>query len=213
MPVTLRASPAAVRWTTLAMKAPDTLLGAADGKVIELMRDGKDWREIRRWNAPQDRPAEQFGDTIYLAADAGRLWISDRQRHRVLVLDMATDKLLAAFGHPEAGDDIDHLSLPQVIAARGIERLSTMPAINGWSSSASPLWWVPHHHSRKRLSIFMCPRRMMPLRDTGARASDMGDQGIRNDHPRRFAEVFHLLTWSGNRRSQLIPWCINSHLL
>ena len=100
-------------WTSLAMKDPDTLLGAADGQVVEMTRDGNDWKEARRWRA-------DFGPAIWIAADSGRLWVADRDRHRIIVLDLATEKPLATFGTPDkAGADLASLSDPTTIAARG----------------------------------------------------------------------------------------------
>ena len=100
-------------WTSLAMKEPDTLLGAADGHVVEMTRDGNDWKEARRWRA-------DFGAAIWFAADAGRLWVADRDRHRIVVLDLATEKPLAVFGTPDKpGADLAALSGPTAIAARG----------------------------------------------------------------------------------------------
>jgi len=92
--VTLKPATPAKAWTTLAMKHPDTLLGAADGQVIEMARDGADWRERGRWRA-------DFGPAIRIAADSGELWVADRDRHRVAVLGLATEKPLAGFGTPD----------------------------------------------------------------------------------------------------------------
>jgi hypothetical protein len=97
-------------WTSLAMKDADTLLGAGDGHVIEMARDGTDWKETRRWRV-------DFGAVIHISADSGRLWVSDRDRHRVAVLELGTGKSIAAFGRD--GDDLSSLKHPTVIAARG----------------------------------------------------------------------------------------------
>ncbi len=100
-------------WTSLAMEDPDTLLGAADGHVVEMARDGADWKESRRWRA-------DFGAAIWIAADAGRLWVADRDHHRIVALDLATGKALAAFGTPDKpGTGLASLSGPTTIAARG----------------------------------------------------------------------------------------------
>lgn len=128
-------------WTTLALvggaKDGGTLLGAADGHVIDMAREGNDWRETRRWNSfvpVRSRPgppgtdnapgrADTFGARIYIAADAApdglKLWVADRERHRVCCLDPATGELIATFGTADKeGTGLDGLSRPQVIAAR-----------------------------------------------------------------------------------------------
>lgn len=102
-------------WTSLATKDDNTLIGAADGNIIELARDGDNWKETARWNSWGT--AETFGDRIWIAADAGRLWVSDRSNNRVLCLDLATKKLIASFGAAK-GDDLTHLDAPETVAAR-----------------------------------------------------------------------------------------------
>lgn len=119
-PVALRTESPLKRWTTLAMIGPDTLLAAADGFVVEFARAGAGWQESRRWRAWGPGPADSFGATIFIAADSGRLWVSDRDRHRVLGFHPRGGAPLAAFGHADApGDDLDSLSHPEAIAARG----------------------------------------------------------------------------------------------
>ena len=112
-PVALRPAAPVKAWSSLAMKDPDTLLGAGDGYVVEMARDGNDWKEARRWRA-------DFGAAIWIAADAGRLWVADRNRHRVVALDLATGGALAVFGTPDTpGTNLASLSGPTAIAARG----------------------------------------------------------------------------------------------
>jgi sugar lactone lactonase YvrE len=110
-------------WTSLTASDKDTLLAAGDGFVIRFARDGRNWREDRRWNSSvtngQDGK-DTFGDTIRLAADAGRLWIADTKRSRVLCFDHATGKQIGSFGVVDSpGDDFAHLSAPTTLAARG----------------------------------------------------------------------------------------------
>ena len=63
---------------------------------------------------------QRFGGPIWLAADAGRLWVSDAARHRVICFDLASGRELASFGRPDAaGDDLGGLHAPSTIAARG----------------------------------------------------------------------------------------------
>jgi len=106
-------------WTSLAMKNADTLLGAGDGSVIEMTRgDGDIWRETKRWNSWQGAAPSAFGGKIYICSDAGNLWVSDTEHHRVLCFGLADGTLRATFGAGQAGDDLGHLNGPRAIAAR-----------------------------------------------------------------------------------------------
>jgi hypothetical protein len=119
-PVALKTASPAGEWTSLAMKDGATLLAAADGAVIEMAAEGNDWKETRRWASWGAGPAEKFGARIWIAADAGMLWVADAERHRVLSFDLKTGKPVASFGAADkAGDDLASLNLPQTIAARG----------------------------------------------------------------------------------------------
>ncbi|MDQ3814815.1 MAG: hypothetical protein M3347_12805 [Armatimonadota bacterium] len=115
-PVALQAATPIKAWTSLAMKDDKTLLGSGDGHVIEMARDGDNWKETARWNGWGE--GEKFGAKIWIAADAGRLWVADREKNRVLCFDPATKRLSASFGG-EKGDDLAHLDAPESIAARG----------------------------------------------------------------------------------------------
>jgi hypothetical protein len=107
-------------WTTLGMKGSDTLLAGADGHVIEFARDGVNWKETRRWNSWGKNATAKFGASIWICADAGGLWVSDAERHRVLAFDLATGKPIAAFGAVDKpGSSLTELTDPQTIAARG----------------------------------------------------------------------------------------------
>ena len=104
-------------YTALAMKDPNTLLAAGDGQVIEFAREGRDWKEQRRWSTWAN---DRFGGQISLTADEGRLWVSDTQRHRVVVFGLSDGRMIASFGTADrAGDDLASLSLPARITARG----------------------------------------------------------------------------------------------
>jgi sugar lactone lactonase YvrE len=106
-------------WTSLIAVGKDRLLGAADGQVIELVRDGNDWTETLRWNGWGARPPETFGNRVHIALDGDVLWISDTARQRVVCLDRATRRLLATFGQPDvAGDTLALLNQPALIVAR-----------------------------------------------------------------------------------------------
>jgi hypothetical protein len=105
------------QWTSLVMQDESTLLGAGDGLIIELKREGEGWKETRRWN---DWDSDKFGAHIEVAVNAGRLWVCDTERHRVLCFELAGKKLLASFGTVDkSGDDLSTLAAPTEIAARG----------------------------------------------------------------------------------------------
>ena len=107
-------------WTSLAATGRDTLVAAGDGFVIELARDGDGWKETRRWKTWGAGAAQQFAGPVWLSADAGKLWVSDSARHRVVCFDLSSGRELAAFGAKDAaGDDLSKLNTPRVIAARG----------------------------------------------------------------------------------------------
>ncbi|HYG74242.1 MAG TPA: hypothetical protein VEK08_04480 [Planctomycetota bacterium] len=117
-PVTLNAATPVKEWTTLAMKNETTLLAAGDGAVIELSPDGKDWKETKRWSSWAD--GQKFGARISISSDAGRLWVSDTERHRVIVFDLQSGQKLAQFGtEDKAGTDLQSLAFPQLLIARG----------------------------------------------------------------------------------------------
>jgi len=118
-PVTLNTTSPAKEWTSLALKDKDTLLGAADGNVIQMTRYGDNWQETRRWKSWKSATPVSFGNRIYISADDGNLWVSDTEHHRVLCFDLATENLRASFGVTDkAGDTLTLLNGPQVIAAR-----------------------------------------------------------------------------------------------
>jgi hypothetical protein len=108
-------------WTSLAATGPDTLVAAGDSCVIELARDGENWKETRRWKSwGSDQENDGFDDPIWLSVDAGRLWVSDSEKHRVICFDLASRRKLAAFSFPEfKGDDLRSMNAPSVISARG----------------------------------------------------------------------------------------------
>ena len=135
-PVALKTAAQTADWTTLAMKDDSTLLAAAGGSVIEFAPHGADWKETGRWSSwgekagtqgredartdGGDNAVDRFGARIFICSDAGRLWVSDRERHRVLVFDPGTRRLLASFGTADKpGDTLAGLSSPETIIARG----------------------------------------------------------------------------------------------
>ncbi len=113
--LTLQTATPVKAWTSLAMKDDKTLLGAADGNIIELARDGENWKESARWNSWGD---QKFGSQIWISADANRLWVSDCENNRVLCFDPVSKNFLASFGL-EKGDDLAHFDAPQSLTARG----------------------------------------------------------------------------------------------
>ncbi|MCY3023981.1 MAG: hypothetical protein NTW87_33800 [Planctomycetota bacterium] len=119
-PVALKTATPVKEWTSLALKDAATLLGAGDGAVVEFSADGTDWKETKRWSSWGDSPADKFGATVFISADAGRLWASDTARHRVLVFDLTGGKPLASFGAVDtAGTDLNSLAGPRMLTARG----------------------------------------------------------------------------------------------
>jgi hypothetical protein len=115
-PVELKTAQPSKEWTSLAMKDETTLLAAADGAVIEFARNGDGWAETKRWSSWGAGPAEKFGRRIRLAADAGRLWVSDEERHRVVCFEGTS---AVEFGTCDrAGADLSSLDRPGVLAAR-----------------------------------------------------------------------------------------------
>ncbi|MBI5832514.1 MAG: hypothetical protein HZB16_09440 [Armatimonadetes bacterium] len=111
-PVTLKLTTPGRDWTSLAMAGPDTLLAAVDGQIVQFARDGAGWAEQSRTTA--------YGGRIWIAVDAGRLWVADREHHVVRCLNLADRTPLAQFGTPgQAGTGLDALTAPEAIAARG----------------------------------------------------------------------------------------------
>lgn len=96
----------------------ETLYAADGGQIIEFTRSGETYSEARRWNSWSNSPTGRFGAKIHIAADKTHLWITDTDRHRVLVFDPATREPIATFGFPDqSGDDLTHLNAPATIAA------------------------------------------------------------------------------------------------
>lgn len=106
--------------TSLAQVSDDTYLLAADNAIITLRQEQDTYKEtsrITRWGSGKD---QELGNTVYVAAHSNRIWISDTDRHRVLVLDNTGKKLLASFGMTDkAGNDVDQLNKPTTITVNG----------------------------------------------------------------------------------------------
>ncbi len=100
--------------------ATDLLLAAVDGAVAVLARDPDGWTEQRRWQCWGPAPADRFGGPVWICADSGRLWVSDRARHRVLLFNLAGGRPLVAFGTVDMpGNALDSLRHPETLAAAG----------------------------------------------------------------------------------------------
>lgn len=112
------AQPALAGWTALD-RLDQGLIAAVGGWVVVLERDGAGWRERERWRTWSGD--DGFGAAIWLAHDDGRLWITDRDKNRVLCFDAATRRPLAIFGAAAgaAGADLRSLSTPERLAASG----------------------------------------------------------------------------------------------
>lgn len=120
IPVTITFQTPVKVLTSVAHGSGSTLLAAADGAVIELENYGYNWKETRRWNGWGAGATEKFGARIFIAGDAGHLWVADRDRHRVLCLDPAAKTFLASFGSmDQAGHTLVLLDQPAAIAAAG----------------------------------------------------------------------------------------------
>jgi hypothetical protein len=86
--VKLQTASQASAFTAVTMKDDDTLLAAADGRVIEFARDGAGWKEARRWS-------DGFGPKLRLAVSGGRLAVADVEKNRVAVYVLADRRKLA----------------------------------------------------------------------------------------------------------------------
>ncbi|MBA3684317.1 MAG: hypothetical protein H0W72_03650 [Planctomycetes bacterium] len=114
------AVPAPAAWTSLAVDPQGRLLAAADGQILIFERAGEAWQETRRWRTWSDAPADGFGAAVWIQVDGDRLWVADRDRHRVLCFPLAGGKPLASFGTiDQRGDDLGHLDAPQMLAPNG----------------------------------------------------------------------------------------------
>lgn len=119
-PVTFTLKESGKELTSLSMKNDNTMLAAVDGQVVELVKDGKDWKETKRWNKWGTKNDQQFGKSIYLAFDAGHLIVSDSDRHRVLVFGAKGGIPLAQLGKTDTpAKALDSFTKPGLIAICG----------------------------------------------------------------------------------------------
>jgi hypothetical protein len=106
--------------TGLMMKNDRTLLAAIDGQIVELVRDGSDWRERTRWQSWGDAPDARFGKSIHIACDGVNLLVADTERHRVLLFPPDGGEPIAQFGVTDRpGNGLDALNSPSLVAING----------------------------------------------------------------------------------------------
>ncbi|MBY0356383.1 MAG: hypothetical protein K2W82_00160 [Candidatus Obscuribacterales bacterium] len=104
-------------WTSLALRSDGLLLAAVDGSVVILSPTKDGWKELNRWSAWGTSGQERFGPRIFIAGDGDKLWVSDRERQRVLVFDALSQKCLAVYGRTDAaGNDLVSFNFPETIA-------------------------------------------------------------------------------------------------
>ena len=95
---------------------------------IAVAADGVIWLvPLQTPAAPTPKPltisgltsGDSLGPVLHLAWSGSHLWISDTDHHRVLVVD-ASGRMLAEFGqNNHAGDGLEQLNTPTVLAAQG----------------------------------------------------------------------------------------------
>ncbi|EAQ81697.1 FlgD immunoglobulin-like domain containing protein [Blastopirellula marina] len=101
--------------------AQGKLFAASEGQVIAFAQNGdQPWQEIERWNQPAGNSTQPFGDTISIHSDGTQLAVSDTQRHRVLLLDPSSHRVIGQFGQlDQAGGSLETLHAPTHIAVQG----------------------------------------------------------------------------------------------
>jgi hypothetical protein len=98
--------------TSLVAKDDKTILAAAGNAIVEFKRTGMEFAETQRW--PE---THGFGNSIFITAHTGRLWVADTDKHRVILLDLDKGTKLAEYG--TKGDGLQSLSAPKNISACG----------------------------------------------------------------------------------------------
>lgn len=117
--VFLQTNPPVAQWTSL-VGVGDQLIGAADGFVIELTRDGANWNESRRWNSWGTKPDQKFGSEIYVASHQKRLWVSDTTRQRVICFDLESSAPIGSLGTiDQPGNNLSTFNAPKILAVNG----------------------------------------------------------------------------------------------
>ncbi len=103
---------------SLACLTDGRVLAAVGGRILEIERVDEtsgDWRVVKALDAPA---GETFGSDIFVTADAGWLWISDRENHRVIVADENLEQISAIFGDSR-GSSLSQCDSPGTVAASG----------------------------------------------------------------------------------------------
>ncbi len=114
-PVTLHLSSAKPDVTSLARTDSGELFAADGGAIVRLSPVADGYNETARYTAASNENAS-FGARVYIDGDGERLWISDTEKNRLLVLETNSNRLdtIASFqGTPETGP----LNAPQRISA------------------------------------------------------------------------------------------------
>jgi len=98
-------------------------VAAADGGEVVLVEPtGEGYREAWRLSSWGDQPDQRFGSELHLTSSRDYLFVSDTQRHRVLVFDLASRRLLAQAGTTDQpGDGFGQFTQPAQIAANGLQ--------------------------------------------------------------------------------------------
>ncbi len=76
------------RWTSLAVIDDKTLLGAADGSLIELLYEKGVWNESKRWS-------DGFGADLSIAVNGTLAAVADKEKGNVAIYDLKTQVKLA----------------------------------------------------------------------------------------------------------------------
>ncbi|UUO04656.1 hypothetical protein M4951_14790 [Blastopirellula sp. J2-11] len=110
-----------LRGCTSLAYAQGKLYAASEGQVVAFAQNGdQPWQEVERWNRPAGTSTQPFGDTISIQSDGTQLAVSDTQRHRVLLLDPASHRVIDQFGQlDQAGKSLDTLDSPTHVAVQG----------------------------------------------------------------------------------------------
>ncbi len=103
---------------SLACLSDGRIMAAVGGRVMEIERVDEtsgNWRVVK---ALDSVAGETFGSDIFVTADAGWLWISDRANHRVIVTDEKLEQVSAVFGGVR-GSSLSQCDSPGTVAASG----------------------------------------------------------------------------------------------
>ena len=119
------------RWVPLdvtpALESPTDVVALAEGRILVadggvirmLTPDGETYRN--EWTLTAFRGEnDRFGGRLRMAVSGTHLWVSDTERHRVLVFDWVERNPLFEHGQTDKpGTDVDELAAPEQIAVSG----------------------------------------------------------------------------------------------